>query len=120
MHRPHALDIAQALSEVRFAERADSKLIGAVRCLLFDMCRTIGETEIAHVLGDSWGGDVLRGMQEHFRARQSARRARAEDETTARKRRDEKKRLAQEKHQQRLTKKKVRDRKWREKQGKME
>jgi len=59
-------------------------------------------------------------MQEHYKAKQAARRARIEDETNAQKLNEEKKRLAQEKHQQRLALKKERDRAWRETHGKVE
>ena len=116
----NAFAIAGALSEVRPVDPADSKLVGAARCLLFDICKTIGEAETEQVLGDSWGGNVLRGMQEHDDARQAESRVRAADEIDARKRREERKRLTQERHQQRLALKVERDRLWREQHRKEE
>jgi len=116
----NAFAIAGALSEVRPVDPADSKLVGAARCLLFDICKTIGEAETEQVLGDSWGGNVLRGMQEHDDARQAESRVRAADEIDARKRREERKRLTQERHQQRLALKVERDGLWREQHRKEE
>jgi len=112
--------VAQALADVRPDNAEASQLESAARCLVFDVCRAIGESEAARILGDSWGGDVLRRMQEHYRAEVTARRAREEYEspTSVQKRREEKKRLAQERHQQRLALKMERDRTWRESQRK--
>jgi len=61
--------------------------------MLFDICRAIGEAETAHVLEDSWGGNVARGMQEHYKARQAERRVRAVDVINAKARHKEKERL---------------------------
>ncbi len=80
----------------------------------------MGEREAEQLLGQGWGGDVLRRMQEHHRRVVEARRAKAEYEAPARvqERREERKRVAQQRHEQRLTLKKERDRTWRESQGK--
>ena len=121
LHDPEStVGITRALADVRPGSTDASRLEGAARCLVFDICHTIGEAEAARILGESWGGNVLRRMQEHYRAEQAARRVRYEYEGPegARKRREEKKRIAQEKHQQRLALKKERDRAWRESQHK--
>lgn len=118
MYRLDALAIARALAEVSPIDPSDRKLIDAGRCLLFDICGTVGTTETAQILGDSWGGNVLRRMREHDAARQAARRASAENETNARKQREEKKILKQQQHAKRLALKKERDQLWRERHGK--
>lgn len=96
------------------------RLEEAGRCVVFDICSAIGEVEAEQLLGQGWGGDVLRRMQEHHRRATAARRAKAEYEDPARvqERREEKKRVAQQRHEQRLALKKERDRTWRESQGK--
>jgi hypothetical protein len=117
--REIAIAIAQALAEIRPSGSDANRLDSAARCLVFDICGAIGERETARILGGSWGGDVLRRMQEHSRALLEARHAREEyeDSSNVRKRREEKKRIAQEKHQRRLALKKERDRAWRESHG---
>lgn len=118
--RESTVGITQALANVRPSSSDVGRLEAAARCLVFDICHAIGEVEAASILGDSWGGNVLRRMQEHHRAELAARRARDEYENSAsaRKRHEEKKRIAKEAHQQRLALKKERDRVWRESQRK--
>ena len=121
---PHAqeiiIGITQALADVRPNSFDVGRLEAAARCLVFDICHAIGEVNAAFILGESWGGNVLRRMQEHHRAALAARRASDEYENPAsvRKRHEEKKRIAQEEHQQRLALKVERDRVWRESQRK--
>jgi hypothetical protein len=92
----------------------------AGRCVVFDLCSVIGEREAEQLLGQSWGGDVLRRMQEHYRRVVAARRTKAEyeDPVKVQERREERERVAQQRHEQRLALKKERDRAWRESQGK--
>ncbi len=118
--RESTVAITQALADVRPSRSDVGRLEAAARCLVFDICHAIGEVEAALILGDSWGGSVLRRMQEHHRAELAARRARNEYENpaSAQKRHEEKKRIAQEAHQQRLALKKERDLVWRESQRK--
>jgi hypothetical protein len=118
LYRGDAFAICRALADVHPANPADSTMNRAVRCLLFDLCHIIGEGEAGRILGESWGGKVLRGMQEHHAARLAKDRALEAEVANARKRREERKRIAQEKHQRRLALKKERDRAWRESQGK--
>lgn len=115
-----ALAIARALSEVHGPHDGAYKWVGAARCLLFDLCAVAGEAAVAQVLGGSWGGDVLRSMQEHSRRRREERATRQEMERTAVMRREERARERQEKHRQRLAEKVRRDAEWRAKQGKGE
>ncbi len=114
--RESTVGITQALADVRPSSSELGKLEAAARCLVFDICNAIGEGEAARILGQSWGGDVLRRMQEHHRAEMAARRARDKYESpaSAQERREEKRRIALERHQQRLALKVERDRVWRE------
>jgi hypothetical protein len=111
-----AARVTQALADV---EPGDTDLIGlleATRCLVYDVCGALGEREVDGLLGQSWAGEVLHRMQAHERSVRDARRVREEyegPEATLR-RRDEKKRLAQDRHQQRLRLKQERDRRWRD------
>lgn len=117
-----AVQVARALAELEPDASDATRLEEAARCLLFDLCRTIGEAEAGRLLGQSWGADVLRCMQEHHRAVLAARAAREayEGPEAAQKRRDEKKRLAQERHQQRLLLKQERNRTRRETHGQVD
>ncbi len=119
--REKPVEIAKALAKVQPTSSDLLKFEEAIRCLLFDLCSGLPflDNEIEAILSGSWAGDVLRRMQEHHKARQAVRRARAAFEApeNVQKRREEKKRLKQEQHQQRLVLKKERDRAWREKHG---
>ena len=72
--------------------------------------------ELDSVLAGTWSGQVLRRMQEHHAAREAAQLARLEmdDPATVQKQRDEKKRIRQERHQQRLALQRERSRAWHE------
>jgi len=72
------------------------------------------------MLAGSWAGGVLQAMKKHFAEREAKRSARAgaDDPVNVERRREEKKRLKQEQHEQCLALKKERDRMWREKPGK--
>lgn len=97
----------------------------AVRLLLHELwssCYPLGRIYLLAPLEGSWAGRLLEGMIEHHEAREAARRAHAEfnsPEQIAR-RREEKKRLKQERHQQRLAEKKERDRLYWERKRKEE
>lgn len=110
--------ITRALAEVHPIPNESRKFEDAVRCLLFDLCSGIPifDQEIETILSGTWSGEVLRGMQEHHATRQAERRAFTEynDPANVQKRREEKRNLKQEKHQERLALKKDRDRIWRE------
>ena len=111
--------LARALADVQPNGGAEAKWMEpAARYLVLEISRSIGEAEAARILGDSWGGGVLRRMREHDEARQNARRAKEEFESPAsiQKRREDKKRLAQEWHQRRLAEKKDWDDFWRQEQ----
>lgn len=100
--------------------RLDGTLTQPQFTAVFDVCIAIGERKVEQLLGQIWGGEVLRRMQEHHRRVIAARRAKAEYEDPARvqERREERKRVAQQRHEQRLVLKKEHDRAWRESQGK--
>ena len=74
--RESTVSITQALADVRPSSSDVGRLEAAVRCLVFDICHAIGEVEAERLLGESWGGNVLRRMQEHHRAELGARRTR--------------------------------------------
>jgi len=93
---------------------------GAIRLILFDMWNTLGqpnaEATIQPLLSESWGGEILARMQAHYKERQAARRACAEsqDPKIVEQRREDKRRLRQQQHTERMELKKERDRIWRE------
>jgi hypothetical protein len=120
--RESVVQIARALAEVRPIPDELKTMEGAVRCLLFDLWSGLPFVyrEVETILDGTWAGGVLVGMQEHHTATQEARRKleEYEDPVNVQKRREEKKRLNQEKHQERLALKKERDRLWREEHGK--
>ncbi len=117
--RESSIEIARALSRVTPDDNALLSLEQAVRCLLFDLWSGIPviDKDLEVLLTGSWAGDVLRRMKEHHEALQAARRAAAELQANAPKRREEQKRLKQEQHEKRLAMKKERDRLWREKKA---
>ncbi len=120
--RASSIEIARALSRVTPDDNALVSLEQAVRCLLFDLWSGISVLGndlkyLEVLLAGSWAGDVLRRMKEHHEAQQAARRAAAELQANALKRRGEQKRLKQEQHEKRLAIKKERDRLWREKKA---
>ncbi len=103
--RESAVEIARALAKVAPAGHDDEALEEAVRCLLFDLVGgPLFDKDIEVLLTGTWAGDVLSGMREYDRARAAERRKREEFESQAnvQKRREEKKRVRQEHHQQRL------------------
>lgn len=110
-----ALAITEALASVRPLNPREHKWLSATRCLLFDVCRVVGEPTVEGVLGSSWSGEVLREMQNHTRKLQEKRRALAEFDSpeAIRRRREEKSRLRRERHEQRLAGKALRDAEWR-------
>lgn len=112
--------MARALADTQPSDAEAIRIEEAGRCVVFDICSAIGEVEAEQLLGKGWGGDVLRRMQEHHRRVTAARRAKAEYEDPAKvqERREERKRVAQQRHEQRLALKKERDRTWGESQGK--
>lgn len=113
--------IATALAGVHPTSVESSKFEDAVRCLLSDLWTGIPilDKRVEALLNGTWSGNLLQEMQEHDRARRADRRTLEEYNNPAnvQKRREEKKRLKQEEHQQRLALKKDRDRAWREKHG---
>lgn len=119
--REVVIEIASALAHVTPIGSERHTLVPAVRCLLFDCWSGMPllDNDIEAVLTDSWAGDILRDMKKHHAAREVERRTRAEmqDPSNVQKRREERKRLKQEQHEQRLAAKKERDRIWREKHG---
>ncbi len=116
-NRENIVEIAMALADVQPDVSQSSKFEDAVRCLLFDLWSPIPilNTELKSTLDGTWAGGLLKRMEDHENERADARRAREEfeDPVNAEKRRDEKKRLNAERHQERLEKKKERDRRWR-------
>jgi hypothetical protein len=120
--REGAIEIMRALTTVTPDGTDTQALIPAVQCLLFDLGSGIPRFDrgAEALLGDSWAGEIRREMKEHHAASVAERRAREEfqDPVRVQQRREEKKRVKQERHRERLALKKERDRIWREKQGK--
>lgn len=117
-----ALAIAAALARVRAAVGEQRKLEDAVRLVLFEIWSTVGEVaaerQLYPILQGTWAGSVLVRMKEHHKERKAARYAFAENQDPVRvqQRREEQRRLKQERHVARLAMKIERDRIWREKQ----
>jgi len=110
-----------ALARVEPRRSGDRGFEEAVRLLLFETWRghPVLHGEIEDDLKGSWAGELLRRMQEHEAAVQEERRIRREyeDPANVQRRREENKRVRQERHRLRLEAKKERDRLWREKNG---
>ncbi len=119
-----AVEIARSLALVHPVGVARYRVEEAVRLVLFDIWYAVGEEarerDLGPVLAGTWAGSVLERMKAHHQERMEARRAFAEsqDPERVRKKRDEKRRLRQEKHAERLALKKERDRIWRTKHEK--
>jgi hypothetical protein len=123
LHRECALSIGAALARIRPETMCRStKLEEAVRCVLFDLWYAVGEAnadnEIGSILGDSWAAEVLDKMKTHYRANEERRRVlrESQDPIRVQKRRDEKRRLREQRHLERLARKRALDRIWQEKQ----
>ena len=121
--RVSALAIGRALANVHSIAADACKFEEAVRLILFEVWSTLGEMEaereLEPALLGTWSGDVLARMKAHHKARQDARRVFAESQDPVRieQRREEKRRLRQQKHVERQALKMERDRAWREKHG---
>ena len=117
-----AIDLAQALALVR-PSKTDRKFFDAVRFVLFDVRYFIGgpwaEQELERILGHSYAGDVLERMKAHYNETQRARTAREDYQSPERvqQRREEKRRMNQQQHAERMERKKEKDRLWREEQA---
>lgn len=115
-----ALAITRALALVHPGADEHSQYEDAVRLILFEIWQVAAEHEFELVLEGTWAGGVLARMKAHHKAREDERRAFAEsqDPIKVQQRREEKRRIRQEKHSERLNLKRERDRLWREKQEK--
>ncbi len=119
-----AVDIARSLALVNPIGVAPYRFEEAVRLVLFEIWYAVGEAarerDLGSVLAGTWTGSVLERMKAHHQERMEERRAFAEsqDPERVRQKRDEKRRLRQEKHSERLALKKERDRIWRAKHEK--
>ena len=113
----NAVGILRALATVKRPDDFSESIAAAVRCILYDLWLVLPVPTVHSMLAGSWSGDVLKDMEKHNSERRAAQRAREEFEDPVRvqQRRDEKKRLKQKRHQQRLALKVERDRVWREK-----
>lgn len=115
--------IGRALARVDAPVGEASKMEAAVRLILFEIRRMIGaamEHEVEPILAGTWAGNVLARMQAHQRAREEAHRTHGENQAHLQQRREEKQRLRQRVHTERLARKKERDRLWREAHGNIE
>jgi hypothetical protein len=114
---------ATGLTRVVPTEGRSAELEQAIRLILFEIWRTIGaelaEREVEPILVGTWCGAVLAHMKAHHRAREEARHAFAESQAAAliQQRRDEKQRIRQKKHAERLLRKKESDRLWHQAHG---
>ena len=127
--RNHHLDIANALAGITSPEsddryqpeiyRSSDKLEEAVRCIIFDLWTGLPflDQEVEQRLGDSWAGNVLQKMKEHYRQKCIVRNLHDEDNSPEKihVREEERKRLKQLKqkaHLKRLQLKVERDKLW--------
>ena len=119
-----AVDIARSLALVQPVGVDRYSFEEAARLVLFDIWYAAEEgareRDLELVLAGTWAGSVLERMKAHHQARSEERRAYAEsqDPVRVRQKREEKRRLRQEKHSERLALKKERDRTWRAKHEK--
>lgn len=114
--------LAVALRELEAVGAAPPRFEKAVRFVLFEVWHALWDEAERHQLeadlAGTWAGGVLARMQAHHQARIEARRRHdeANDPERIRQSRQEKRRVKQEQHAQRLALKTERDRVWREKQ----
>jgi hypothetical protein len=117
--RDAAIGVGLALARVPRAPHHGPAFEQAVRCILFDLWRTLGDHGLAEgvepALAGTWAGDVLAGMKAHYQRRLDARRAAAAQLELIEERRAEKRRLKEQQQADRLVRKVERDRVWREK-----
>jgi hypothetical protein len=94
----------------------------AVHLVLFDLWSSLMLQRHEHLLTGAWADGVLERMKAHYQAETERHRAIAESEdpVLVQRRREEERSLKQQKHQERLTLKKDRDRIWRQNQKKNE
>ena len=122
--REGAESIAKALAEVRQDAESPLSLKPAIQCLLFDLCShgLLAEGEVDKLLRGSWAGKVLQGMREYEAVRSVARDAHLarQDPIAVQRRREEKARARQAKHEERLALKKERDRVWFARKGEVD
>jgi hypothetical protein len=122
--RENSIEIAAALAEVKMNDDASGGRKAAVECLLVDLWSGMPflDNELEKILVETWAGQILGRMKAHHKAREAERHAREtfQDPVNVQKRREEKKRLNQERHQERLAIKNERDRLWHEKTKKEE
>ena len=120
--REAILAMARALAEVGPTTRDLAELEPAARCILYDLWSAMPalDQEIEASLAGSWAGSVLHRMKLHHAAREAVHRAEMERQDPAKiqERREEKKRIKQERHELHLARKKERDRLWHEKNTK--
>jgi hypothetical protein len=112
--------ILESLARVTPPVRLQREIEDAVRLVLFDLWNSMLLQGRERLLAGSWAGGVLERMKDHYRAETERAKAIAdfEDPRRVQERREEKRRLKQQKHQNRLALKKDRDRIWRENQKK--
>jgi len=120
MEQESAIAIGGALAQVHPVAGKEPPFEGAVRNVLYEIWCALGEEaaerEVWRVLDGTWAVAVLAGMKAHYQARLEAQRRYQEESAPekVRERREQKRRLRQEKHAHRLALKKDRDRIWRE------
>lgn len=118
LEREEGIRILKALAEVTPDDDGEAAVAfeRAVRFLLYYLWGSwvLGGVESEELLSGSWAGAVLQRMKAHHEAQRDAQRKFEELNTPAEieKRREEKKRLKQERHESRLAKKKEHDRVW--------
>jgi hypothetical protein len=116
------VEILNGLAVVpRGSDRADAAE-AAVRCVLFDVWRCLGDADFdlhAASLRETWAGEVLERMRAHHRARLAARCAYAEANSPERikQRRAEKREQRQRQHAERMALQRDRGRAWHEEHG---
>ena len=89
---------------------AKNRLQCALRLIMDELSRLLGEPALARVLGASWAGDLLLSMQQHASNCEQERLQCMQAEERARMAMAEQKRSSQERHRLRLSLKIERDR----------
>ena len=115
-YREGNIEIAKALADVRPSIDTARPIENAVMCLLNELWSGMPflDREIESLMVGSRAGEILNRMKAHHEARETKRHdyEASQDPAAVQRRREEKKRLNQERHEERLALKRERDRLW--------
>jgi sRNA-binding protein len=112
--------LIRALGTIQPVKQDEERWEEAMRCVLFDVWSAwkpvVFSAELVPMLAGTWAGEVLDRMEQHYLQRQAEaqRWTEVENPEAVARRREEKRRLKEQRHAERLEAKKERDRVWRE------